>query len=282
MVNPDTAGSRATAVHEQALSGGQIVARIVSIICIAEILIMLAAGSLPAGTSPVTVAFLDALILAVIAIGPIFFWVIRPLARAHEEASKHIGYLAYHDPLTDLPNRRMLFEHLERALAACERHREYGAVMLLDLDGFKQINDDHGHDMGDYFLRQVAASLRGGERKEDIVARLGGDEFVVLAQQLGSSMDQAEARVRTIAAKLQHAVVQPVEYEGETLKAGCSIGVRLMGPRRISAARAIRDADIAMYGAKKDPDSAVHVFRETTPVVLEDVDGADASKAKAG
>ena len=282
MVNTDTLGSRAPVVHQHALSVGQVVARVVLIISVAETFIMLCISQLTITASPVTVAFLDGLGLLMISTGPIFFWVVRPFARAHEEASKHIEYLAYHDPLTDLPNRRMLFEHLERALAACARHRDYGAVMLLDLDGFKHINDDHGHDMGDYFLRQIAQSLQSSKRKEDIVARLGGDEFVVLAQQLGTSRDEAETKVRTISAKLQRASLEPVKYEGQELQVGCSIGVRLLGPRRISTAQAIREADIAMYGAKKDRNSAVHVFRETAPAVVAGVEGADDSQMKAG
>ena len=281
MANLDKVGSQAPVVHKHALSVGQVVARVVLIISIAEIFIMLSISQLTLTISPVTVAFLDGLMLLVLSTGPIFFWVVRPFAHAHEEASKQIGHLAYHDPLTDLPNRRMLFEHLERALAACARHRNYSAVMLLDLDGFKQINDDHGHDMGDYFLRQIAEALQGSKRKEDIVARLGGDEFVILAQQLGTSRDDAEIKARAISTKLQRATLEPVKFEDQELQVGCSIGVRLLGPRRISAAQAIREADIAMYGAKRDRISSVRVFKETGSVVMPEPQHP-ASQASAG
>lgn len=282
MVHSDTVGSRAPVVHKHALSVGQVVARVILIISVAETFIMLGASQLTFNVNPVTAAFLDGLLLLMISTGPIFFWVVRPFARAHEEASKHIEYLAYHDSLTDLPNRRMLFEHLERALAACARHRDYGAVMLLDLDGFKHINDDHGHDMGDHFLRQIADGLQSNKRKEDIVARLGGDEFVVLAQQLGTSRDEAETRARAISVKLQRATLEPVRYEAQELQVGCSIGIRLLGPRRISAAQAIREADIAMYAAKRDRNSAVRVFKETAPVVVAETESADGIRMKAG
>jgi two-component system cell cycle response regulator len=282
MVNRDRVDSRVSAGQEQALSGAQVVARVALIIGIAEIFIMVGINRLALAISPVSVALLDGLLLLVISIGPIFFWVVRPFARAHEVVSRHIGYLAYHDPLTDLPNRRLLFEHLERALAASERHHDYGAVMLLDLDGFKHINDVHGHDMGDYFLRRIAENLRSNKREEDIVARLGGDEFVVLAQQLGTDAHQAETKARTIASKLHRATLEPVNFEAEELKVGCSIGIRLIGPLRISPAQALRQADIAMYGAKKDPVSAIHVFRKSTPVEAEEIDGSDQRRAFAG
>jgi len=227
---------------------------------------MLALSRLEPSVGPLLFALQDGLLLILVSTGPIYLWVVRPFAQAHEDATRHIGYLAYHDPLTDLPNRRMLFEHLEHRLAACERHKNYGALLLLDLDGFKEINDTRGHDVGDLLLQTIAQRLEQSRRQEDIAGRLGGDEFIVLAQQLDSDRELAADKAFLIARKLQDALRQPIICEDMELHIGCSIGIRLMEPQRISTAQAIREADIAMYRAKRDRDNGVHLFTPTLPV----------------
>jgi two-component system cell cycle response regulator len=255
------AGQGVPSLDQRPLTRRQVVGRVAFIITLAETFIMLALGPVQTGMPPIEIALLDAILLLAVSTGPIYFWVVRPFARAHEEAARAVGYLAYHDALTGLPNRRMLFEHLNRALAACERHGSYGAVLLLDLDGFKHINDRYGHEVGDEFLKQVADRLDEGKRKEDIVARLGGDEFVVLAQQLDAPRARAEKKAVAIARKLQQALLRPVIHGNMLLGVGCSIGIRLIEPQRISDVQSIREADIAMYDAKNNRDSSVRVFR---------------------
>lgn len=248
------------------LSRRQVVLRIALIISIAETAIMLVLSTLEPNVGPLLFAIQDGILLILVSTGPIYLWVVRPFAQAHENATRQIGYLAYHDPLTDLPNRRMLFEHLERGLAACERHKIYGAVLLLDLDGFKQINDSQGHDVGDILLETIAQRLQQGKRREDIAGRLGGDEFVVLAQQLDSDPDLAVDKALLIARKLQDSIIEPIMLEDMELQIGCSIGIRLMEPKRISTAQAIREADMAMYRAKRDHENGVRLFTPTQPV----------------
>jgi len=248
------------------LSRRQVVLRIALIISIAETVIMLALSRLEPGASPLLFALQDGVLLILVSTGPIYLWVVRPFDQAHEDATRHIGYLAYHDPLTDLPNRRMLFEHLEHRLAACERHNNYGALLLLDLDGFKKINDSQGHDVGDLLLQKIAQRLEQSRRQEDIAGRLGGDEFIVLAQQLASSREIAEKKAFRIARKLQESLIEPIIYDGMKLEIGCSIGIRLMEPQRISTAQAIREADIAMYRAKRNRNNGIQVFTATQPV----------------
>ena len=266
MGNFEQAGQGMAVKSTKPLSRRQVVLRIALIISIAETAIMLVLSRVEPDVGPLLFAVQDGLLLVLVSTGPIYLWVVRPFAQAHEDATRHIGYLAYHDPLTDLPNRRMLFEHLERRLAACARHNNYGAVLLLDLDGFKEINDSRGHDVGDLLLRTIAQRLEQGRRREDIAGRLGGDEFVVLAQQLDSNRELAEEKAFRIARKLQESLIEPIICDEMKLQIGCSIGIRLMEPQRISTAQAIREADIAMYRAKRGRNNGVHVFTPTQPV----------------
>jgi two-component system cell cycle response regulator len=266
MADSSRASALLAARNTKPLSPRQVVLRIALIISIAESAIMLALSRLEPSVGPLLFALQDGLLLILVSTGPIYLWVVRPFAQAHEDATRHIGYLAYHDPLTDLPNRRMLFEHLEHRLAACERHKNYGALLLLDLDGFKEINDTRGHDVGDLLLQTIAQRLEQSRRQEDIAGRLGGDEFIVLAQQLASNQELAEEKAFRIARKLQESLIEPIIYDGIKLQIGCSIGIRLMEPQRISTAQAIREADIAMYRAKRVRNNGVQIFTPTQPV----------------
>jgi len=230
---------------------GQVVVRIAIIVLVAEFLIMWLLSRIQLELDHASIAFLDGAILLVLSTLPIYLWVIRPFVRAHERSSRHIAHMAYHDALTALPNRRLLFEHLGRALAACERHGFYGALLLVDLDGFKAVNDDHGHDAGDALLVEIGRRLDAGRRQEDIVGRLGGDEFLALAQHLDADLNAAKAKAETIARNLQRALARPVEFGDEPLRVGASIGIRLLGPERQKPSDVVREADEAMYRAKK-------------------------------
>jgi diguanylate cyclase (GGDEF)-like protein len=165
-------------------------------------------------------------------------------ARAASEA--RLKFLAHHDSLTGLYNRAMLEDRLEQALARAERDGSQIALLFCDLDGFKAINDQHGHHAGDAVLRQVARRLREGRRKVDTVARLGGDEFVILLTGLSD--------VRTVANEVAQQclteVSKPFEFAGKKLELGMSIGIAAHAGRAITVSYLIAQADIAMYQAK--------------------------------
>jgi diguanylate cyclase (GGDEF)-like protein len=254
--------------EERIPTTGQVVLRIVIIISVAEMVIMLLFDSLQLQLDSMAVALLDGLLLVALSTLPIYLWVIMPFANAHERSTRHVAHLAYHDALTKLPNRRLLFEHLGRALAACRRHRVHGAVLLVDLDGFKQVNDAHGHDAGDALLREIGHRLATRNRQEDIVGRMGGDEFLVLAQQLDADREAAIDKAEAIAHNLQLALAVPVDFAGESLQVGSSIGIRMLGPEPLTSAEAVRAADEAMYLAKRGGpgDVVVHGVRRPTPL----------------
>ncbi|MDM8348490.1 sensor domain-containing diguanylate cyclase [Pseudomonas sp. sp1636] len=156
-----------------------------------------------------------------------------------------LQHAAFHDPLTELPNRRYLVERTETALAHAERHGESVALMLIDLDHFKPINDRFGHDAGDLMLQMVAKRLREHVRSGDTVARLGGDEFAVLI-----CGDEAERHAREIAARLLHGLAQPVLYGAEPLSVTISIGVALYPQHASHFASLYKAADEALYKVK--------------------------------
>ncbi|MCB1646545.1 MAG: GGDEF domain-containing protein [Pseudomonadales bacterium] len=158
--------------------------------------------------------------------------------------------LAYTDSLTQLANRRLISEFLKKVIASNLRHKEFAAVLLLDLDGFKEVNDTFGHEAGDMALLQIADRLRNLVRHEDAVGRLGGDEFVVLIDRLGPDEVIARSRATEMADRLISLVGEPIDYEGHPLKVGVSIGIRLLGFDEIEPRVALRDADVAMYSAK--------------------------------
>ncbi|UTW09885.1 diguanylate cyclase [Pseudomonas benzenivorans] len=156
-----------------------------------------------------------------------------------------LQYAAFHDPLTELPNRRFLVERTGSALAHAERHNESVALMLIDLDHFKPINDRFGHDAGDLMLQEIAARLRQHVRGSDTVARLGGDEFAVL---IGGA--DAEAHAREVAERLLPELARPVRYGAERLTVSISIGVALYPHHALQFAGLYKAADEALYRVK--------------------------------
>jgi len=228
----------------------QIVVRIGVVIFVAEFLIMLLLTTIPYefGRSPG--ALIDGFLLTALTTPSIYFWVVRPFVNARDEALAQISHLALTDPLTQLANRRLLIEHLEKIIAGSNRHRTYSAVLLIDLDNFKQINDCHGHAIGDAVLVEVARRLHSCVRAEDVVGRLGGDEFIVLASNLNSEPEAAREKVRHLAETLIKLMSEPLLLDGKQLQIGASVGVRLLGPGDMDATAAINDADAALYRAK--------------------------------
>ncbi len=165
-------------------------------------------------------------------------------------ASAEIESLAFYDPLTGLPNRRLLLDRLNQAEAAAERSGERGALLFLDLDEFKTLNDTLGHEVGDQLLQQVARRLSGAVRATDTVARLGGDEFVVMLHDLSSDNEEAAATTRRIGEKILHHLNQPYQLGTYAHQHTCSIGATLFGHKSQPAAELLKQADIAMYQVK--------------------------------
>ncbi|BBP42492.1 diguanylate cyclase domain-containing protein [Thiosulfativibrio zosterae] len=169
------------------------------------------------------------------------------LRKATEE---EINRLAFYDALTQLPNRRLLQDRLNKSLESWARHHQIGAIMFIDLDNFKQINDTLGHDMGDVLLKQVAQRLTASVRLEDTVARLGGDEFVILFENLGEFQRFAKEHIDAIGQKILKALNQPFELGEDSYTNTPSIGVAFFNTSSNSS-ELLRQADIAMYQAKE-------------------------------
>ncbi len=169
-------------------------------------------------------------------------------------ASAEIETLAFYDPLTGLPNRRLLLDRLRQATGRASRMGQLGAVLFLDLNQFKMLNDTQGHEVGDLLLQQVAGRLRAGVRDSDTVARLGGDEFVVLLDDLPSDNHEAAALAQRLGEKLLYSLGQPYVLGSFHYQGACSMGATLFGMgAEHSAAELLKQADIAMYAVKTQP-----------------------------
>lgn len=177
-----------------------------------------------------------------------------------KRAEAEIEHLAYHDVLTGLPNRVLFLDRLAQALAAARRNRRCGAVMFVDLDQFKRINDVHGHAMGDAVLREVARRLEYHLRQEDTVARLGGDEFVILLPDLAASLEDAGTIVMAVAEKIRSALEHPVSIDGQEYVSGASIGITVFPKNAEGVDDLMREADTAMYRAKERGRNALAYF----------------------
>ena len=177
------------------------------------------------------------------------------MASSLQAANAELQHLVLHDPLTKLPNRVLLEDRLQQAVEECRRSGQRCAVLFVDLDRFKTLNDSLGHYAGDVVLRKIAERLRSNVRLEDTVSRLGGDEFVILARHLAASNDAAE-----LAAKIMGAVSQPIIIEGQEFRLGCSIGICVFPDHGAAAASLIANADAAMYHVKKSGRSSYAFF----------------------
>ncbi len=162
-----------------------------------------------------------------------------------KQSEARISELATRDPLTNLPNRLLLSDRLARGIANVQREGSSLAVMFIDLDHFKRVNDTHGHEVGDGLLREVARRIGGLLRKGDTLARLGGDEFVVVLEGLKSAEDAGQ-----VAQKIINLVSQPCEVGGHTLNTAASVGIAICPTDGTDATTLMRHADTAMYVAK--------------------------------
>ena len=157
-----------------------------------------------------------------------------------------LQYIAHHDPLTDLPNRELFHDRLQTALARARRNKERLAVLYIDLDGFKQVNDGYGHAVGDLLLQEVAQRIRRCLRESDTVGRIGGDEFVVLLNNITLPEHGA-----VVAEKIRAILERPFELAGQRLHVSSSIGIAVCPEHGDDNKQLIRHADEAMYAAKK-------------------------------
>ena len=169
---------------------------------------------------------------------------------ARKAAEDETRQLAFYDPLTSLPNRRLFIDRLHHALAASPRSQRHGALLFIDLDNFKTINDTLGHDTGDLLLRQVAGRLSNCLRAGDTVARQGGDEFVILLMDLSEVLEEAAAQAEAIGGKLLAALNRPYQFADRAYHCTASIGATLFDGHLKSADELLKRADLAMYQAK--------------------------------
>lgn len=163
-----------------------------------------------------------------------------------------VEQLAYYDSLTGLPKRSVMDDKLIATISACNRRGDYAALLFLDLDGFKSLNDQQGHDVGDQLLKQVANRLRKLMRVSDMVSRFAGDEFVVLIDNLGETMEAARDKAKVFAGKVRSAFEAAFDLESGQHFTSASIGIALIDPNLPTPEEIIRRADTAMYQAKKN------------------------------
>ena len=167
-----------------------------------------------------------------------------------KEAEDQINELAYYDPLTGIPNRRLLTDRLRQAVASTIRSEREGALLFVDLDHFKALNDTQGHDKGDLLLREVARRLTTSVREADTVARLGGDEFVLILADLSGNTEDAAAQAEAVGEKIISVLGEPYLISDWEHRCTPSIGITLFGRQRGSIEELMKQADIAMYQAK--------------------------------
>jgi diguanylate cyclase (GGDEF)-like protein/PAS domain S-box-containing protein len=192
-----------------------------------------------------------------------------------KQAEEQIRNLAFYDPLTQLPNRRLLLDRFGLVIAACKRSKHYAALMFVDLDNFKPLNDAHGHDVGDLLLIEVARRISACVREVDTVARFGGDEFVVMLNELSTERDTSHKRTLVIAENIRKSLAEPyrlhvLHKEGSAPhvvehRCTASIGVVLFDQQCTSREDLLRMADDAMYQAKEAGRNLVRFLEPRKP-----------------
>jgi len=184
---------------------------------------------------------------------------IRDVSAAKADEEK-IRNLAFYDTLTTLPNRRLLWERLRQALISSVRSGSKHALLFVDLDGFKALNDTLGHHIGDLMLQETARRISSCVREVDTVARLGGDEFVIILEDLSQVPEIAATQARTVGGKILAAINQPYMLEGRECNTTSSMGITVFGNQSESTNEVLQQADIAMYQAKAAGRNAMFFF----------------------
>ncbi|MHB8666176.1 MAG: bifunctional diguanylate cyclase/phosphodiesterase [Burkholderiales bacterium] len=191
---------------------------------------------------------------------------ITDIKRAQDE----IRHLAFYDHLTQLPNRRLLLDRLQQALASSARSGRRGAALLIDLDDFKTLNDTLGHDKGDLLLQQVGQRLSTCVREDDTVARLGGDEFVVLLEGLSESTGEAATQTESVGEKVLAALNAPYFLDGIERHSTPSVGVTLFSGHQVAIDELLKQANLAMYQAKAAGRNTLRFFDPTMQSIVAD------------
>ena len=190
---------------------------------------------------------------------PTFIVLSRDITERNQ-AQVRIEQLAFSDTLTGLPNRRLFLDRLRQSMAVSDRNQSYCALLFLDIDKFKTLNDTLGHHVGDILLMQIADRLRRAVREYDTVARLGGDEFVVLLEQLGLHADEAARQAQHVAEKVASQLGREYDLEGHKYIGTSSIGIALFCGQEVDNDELLRRADMAMYQAKSSGSSTLCFF----------------------
>lgn len=234
--------------------------RISFIMMAAEILIMLMLQTIPHNMSTYQTAILDAVVLVLLSTPPICIFVIKPFLDVKTQTLAQVRKMSLTDPLTQLANRSLVVEHLDRVVAGCTRHNEYCAVLLINLDNFKLINERYGYEAGDTVLIEVARRLHAAIRSNDIVGRMGGDEFIVLLERLENDAGTTSDSIMQIANKLIGMINMPIAVKSKAIHVSASIGIRLLGVEPVNTDTAIHEADNAMYRAKEAGGGCAVIF----------------------
>jgi diguanylate cyclase (GGDEF)-like protein/PAS domain S-box-containing protein len=188
-----------------------------------------------------------------------YIWVIEDIT-ARKAVEDEINQLAFYDPLTRLPNRRLLLDRLQQALVASTRSGLHGALLFIDLDNFKSLNDTLGHDLGDQLLQRVSQRLVSCVREGDTVARLGGDEFVVILQDLSADRDECATQAELVGGKIASSLNQAYTLDGHVRHSTPSIGITLFVDHDNSVDELLKEADMAMYQAKSAGRNTLRFF----------------------
>lgn len=192
----------------------------------------------------------------------------RDIAR-RKEAEDKIEHLAFYDPLTGLPNRRLMQDRLEHSFAASSRHKFHCALLFIDLDNFKTLNDTRGHNLGDSLLVVVASRLLSCVREGDSVARLGGDEFVIVLENLSEQPEQAAKMAESVGDKVLSVLNEPYVLNNESYHGTASIGVCLFRNQEITIDELLKRADAAMYQAKGSGRNTLRFYDPAMQAALE-------------
>ncbi|MBK9160452.1 MAG: EAL domain-containing protein [Nitrosomonadales bacterium] len=187
-----------------------------------------------------------------------------------KEAEAQIHQLAFYDSLTGLPNRRLLLERMRQSLSVSARNGKHGAVLFLDLDNFKTLNDTRGHAVGDLLLAEVAARLCMCVRDGDTVARLGGDEFVVVIESLSTDADEAATQAELVAEKIHASLIRPAQLNEDVYETTPSIGIVLFLGHQEDIDGLLKRADTAMYQAKNAGRNAIRFFDPAMQAAIEE------------
>ena len=206
----------------------------------------------------------------------------------NSEAEAEVHRLAYYDPLTHLPNRRLLLDRLGQALASSTRSGRYGAVVFLDLDNFKTLNDTRGHAVGDLLLAEVAQRLQDGMREGDTISRLGdtisrlgGDEFVLVLEDLSLDDAQATAQARLVCEKIRAVMAQPYILDGREFHCTASLGITLFNNHEQSVDTLLKQADLALYRAKAAGRNCLRFFNPAMQTALDEQSALEADLRQA-